>query len=167
MKASLQKICDDFIINRDAAQRAFVLDFRYVYPVCANIFCSRGRLTSPEQLKQSRKVIEANTGLFSKFRGNIRPILASMLALSEDPEAQMLQAKENYALLKREFTGSDYLALAAFLLTEMADRAEIGEKAERGKRLYKRMRKEHPSSPAARTASSPCCWLFPSARTTR
>ena len=144
MNPSLQKICEDFIVNRDAVQKAFKWDLSYVYPVCANIFCARGRIVNPEQLKESRKVIDENTGLLSNFRGNIRPILAAMLALSSDPASQMEQAKENYALLKKEFRGTEYLAMAAFLLTNMASRTQVEEKTARGKEIYQRMKKEHP-----------------------
>ena len=80
MKASLQKLCEDFIANRDEAAKAFKWDMNYVYPICANIFCSHGRMTSEEQLKQSRKVIDGSVGVLSNFRGNIRPVLAAMLA---------------------------------------------------------------------------------------
>lgn len=144
MKASLQKLCEDFIANRDEAAKAFKWDMNYVYPICANIFCSHGRMTSEEQLKQSRKVIDGSVGVLSNFRGNIRPVLAAMLALGDDPEGQMEQAKEYYALLKQEFWGSEYLALVAFILTNLANQKDIQEIVTRGKAIYKRMQKEHP-----------------------
>ena len=144
MKAALQTLCDSFIANRDAVKEAFKWDSSYLYPVCANIFCSHGAAADTEQLKQCRKVIEAQTGVFSNFRGNIRPALAAMLALGDQPEARMAQAVDYYALLKQEFWGSPHLALVSFLLTNLADRNQVAEKANRGKEIYRRMKKEHP-----------------------
>ena len=144
MKPSLQALCDSFITNRDVVQEAFKWDTSYIYPVCANIFCSHGRIATTDQLKQCRKVIDDNTGIFSNFRGNIRPILPAMLAIGDDPDAQMKQALENYALLKEEFWGSEYLSLVSFLLTNLTDSYTVREKAAHGKEIYKRMQKEHP-----------------------
>ena len=144
MKPELQTLCDHFLTNRDAVREAFKWDSDHMYPICANLFCVRGKTASKEQLTACKKIIEAQTGVLSNFRGNIRPALASMLALSDRPEEKMTQALENYQLLKQEFWGSEYLALVSFLLTDLADRAQVEEKANRGKVIYKRMKKEHP-----------------------
>ena len=144
MKAELQTLCDSFIINRDAVRDAFKWDSHYIHPVCANLFCAHGRTADTEELKRCKKIIESQTGIFSNFRGNIRPALAAMLALSDRPEEKMAQALENYSMLKQEFWSSEYLALVAFLLTDLADRNRVEEKAGRGKVIYKRMQKEHP-----------------------
>lgn len=144
MNEQLQKLCEDFIVNRDASQRAFVWDYSYVYPVVANIFTSHGQIATVEQLKQARSVIDENTGVFSNFRGNIRPILAASLALSPDPQSQMQLANDYYQLLKQEFFSSEYLALVAFILTDLVNISQLNEKLERGKTLFKRMKQEHP-----------------------
>lgn len=144
MKAPLQKICDDYLVNMEAVREAFLWDSSYLYPVCANVFCVRGKTADAEQLKRCKKIINEQTGVLSNFRGNIRPILAAMLALSDQPEARMAQAKEYYDLLKQEFWGSEYLALVSFLLTERADPQQVEEKASRGRAIYRRMKQEHP-----------------------
>ena len=144
MKASLQTLCDQFIENRDTVKSAFKWDNSYVYPLCANIFCAHGQMAEAEKLTRCRKIIQEQTGIFSNFRGNLRPALAALLALGQDPEAKMAQAVENYDILKRDFWGSEYLALIAFLLTDFASRADVEEKAGRGKEIYQRMKKEHP-----------------------
>ena len=107
MKEALQKLCDDFLVNRDAAKRAFRWDSDYVHPLCANLFCARGKMADEEELRRCRQVINDQTGLFSNFRGNLRPVLAAMLALNDAPEARMEMAQNNYDLLKQEFWGSE------------------------------------------------------------
>ena len=144
MKDSLRKICEDFIANRDVMREAFKWDSSYLYPVCGNIFCARGQMADLERLKQCKKVIDSQAGVFSNFRGYVRPALATMLAMNDDPENRMWQAIYNYDVLKKEFWGSSYLALVAYLLTELADKDQVEEKAVRGKDIYNRMKKEHP-----------------------
>ena len=144
MKAELQALCDLFIANRDIAKQAFKWDYSAVYPLCANIFCARGQKADVDRLQQCREIIKSQTGVFSNFRGNLRPALASMLAVGERPEGKMSRALENYRILKQDFWGSEYLALVAFLLTDIADTFQVEEKAGRGKAIYQRMKKEHP-----------------------
>ncbi len=144
MKADLQKLCDLFIANRDIAKETFRWDNSAVYPLCANIFCARGLKADAEKLRQCKEIIKNQTGVLSNFRGSLRPALAAMLAAGERPEEKMSRALENYRILKQDFWGSEYLALAAFLLTDIADTYQVEEKAGRGKALYQRMKKEHP-----------------------
>ncbi len=144
MKAELQTLCDLFITNRDAVRQVFKWDSSYVHPLCANIFCARGKNADVEALARCREIIKSQTGVFSNFRGNLRPALAAMLAVGERPEEKMSRALENYEILKRDFWSSEYLSLVAFLLTDMADAGQVEEKAARGKEIYQRMKKEHP-----------------------
>ncbi len=144
MKAELQALCDLFIANRDAAKAAFKWDSDMVYPLCANIFCARGMTADPEALRRGKEIINSQTGVLSNFRGSLRPALAAMLAAGERPEEKMSQAVENYRILKQDFWSSEYLALAAFLLTDIASVREGEERTCRGREIYRRMKKEHP-----------------------
>ena len=144
MKAELQALCDLFITNRDIARQSFKWDSDAVHPLCANIFCARGLTMEMDRLQQCKEIIKNQTGILSNFRGSLRPALAAMLAAGERPEEKMSRALENYRILKQDFWSSEYLALAAFLLTDIADTYQVEEKAGRGKTIYQRMKKEHP-----------------------
>ena len=144
MKASLQNLCEQFIATRDAVKRVFRWSSDYTYPLCANIFLARGKAVDEDALAQCKQIIKGKTGVFSNFRGSLEPALAALLAVDERPEEKMAKAIEHYAILKRDFWGSEYLALAAFLLCEVAKPGEVEEKAARGKEMYQRMKKEHP-----------------------
>ena len=143
MKAELEKLCMEYAANREAVQEAFRFTDSEVYPVCANIFCAHGQKADAEHIKACKKALEAQTGLFSNFRGKIRPILCCMLALEEDPKEKIARVKEHYDLLKKEFKGTDYLALAALLLSGLTDQRQAEEKAGRGKEIFRRMNREH------------------------
>lgn len=141
MNAPLQKICEQFIENRETIKKTLKMGNAYVYPVCANLFCGKGETVEAEKLAECREILKQKAGIFSNFRGTIEYAVICMLALEEKPEEKLDRALAAYALMKKEFMASDYLALAAFML---ADEEGMEEKVARGKRIYKRMQKEHP-----------------------
>ena len=144
MKPELEKLCKEFIANRNTVKEAFKRDNAAVHSLCANLFCARGQMAELERLKECSKLISERTGIFSKFRGLFQTVLSCILALGESPEEQMLLATEYYSLLKKSFRDTEYLTLIAFLLTESGEKNLVAEKITRGKELYRRMNKEHP-----------------------
>ena len=144
MKPELEKLCKDFISNRDSVKEAFRWENDALHAVCANIFCARAETADTERLKACRKIIRDSTGFLSKFRSRkVRSILAAMLCLQEKPEDRMTQANEYFHLLKRQFKGSEYLVLTAFLLADLADQVLTEEAISRGKEIYARMNRQH------------------------
>ena len=144
MKPELEKLCQEYIVNRDAVGKAFRWDNSALYSVCANIFCACGKAADTERLKVCRKIIKDNTGFRSKFRSKkVRSVLAGMLSLEEKPEDRMTLANEYFHLLKRQFKGTEYLVLTAFLLADLADQPLTEEKVSRGKEIYRRMNQHH------------------------
>ena len=144
MKPELEKLCADYIANRDTVGKVFKWDSNDLYTVCANVFCACGQTADTDRLKECREVIKKHTGLFSKFRSKkVRSILASMLSLVEKPEERMTLANDYFSLLKRHFKGTEYLVLTAFLLADLADQTLTEETALRGKQIYRRMNQKH------------------------
>ena len=141
MKDSLQALCNQFIEARDTIKEAFIWESSYIPPVCANLFCAKGALADMNKLRICRDLINRNTGIFSSFRGNIRVPLACMLSMEDHPEDKFSKTQDLYRELREYFSGSDYLALAAFLLTEYTCSEE---RISRGKRIYRLMKDEHP-----------------------
>ncbi|MBQ8953185.1 MAG: DUF4003 family protein [Clostridia bacterium] len=120
------------------------MEYSQIYPVCANIFCARGLTADRERLEACKALIKEKTGIFSNFPGVVRPPVACMLALRENPSAMMEETLTCYELLKERFWGSSYLALVSFLLADMTEPGEAPEKALRGRTLYDLMKKQHP-----------------------
>lgn len=144
MRESLQALCERFIENRETVKQAFRMESSYIYPVCANIFCARGVPADIDRLEAAKALIKEKTGIFSSFRGTVKPPVACMLSLRDDPSAMMEETLFCYDALKQRFWGSEYLALVAFLLADMTEPGEAAEKVERGRAIYERMKKEHP-----------------------
>ena len=141
MRNSLEKLCSQFIAARDVIKDTFKWDSSYLPPVCANLFCAAGSFPDMDRLRACRDMINRKTGIFSSFRGHIRVPLACMLSLEDCPDEKFDQTQNVYQMLRGAFSGSDYLALAAFLLSEY-DCTE--ERIARGKEIYRRMKEEHP-----------------------
>ncbi|MBR3018612.1 MAG: DUF4003 family protein [Clostridia bacterium] len=145
MKPELEKLCQEYIANREEVGKAFRWDNSALHTVCANIFCACGKAADSERLKDCRRIIKENTRFLSKFRSKkVRAVLASMLSLEERPEDRMALANEYYHLLKKRFKGTEYLVLTAFLLADLAHQTLTEETISRGKEIYRRMKKKHP-----------------------
>ena len=144
MNETLQARAARFIEDRDAVRAAFKLESDYIYPVCAFLFLAADRPVERERLERCKALVKSTTGLFSNFRGNIRVPLICMLAAGDDPEGRWERTQHSYALLKDAFFGSEYLALAALLLSDTVAADDLPALAVRGKGLYTRMKKEHP-----------------------
>lgn len=144
MKDTMEKRCQAFIENRETLKRVFKMEYSYMYPICANIFCARGVAADEEALRRCNALLKEHTGIFSNFRGTVHMAVVSMLSASPDPEPRLQEMLDNYALLKQYFMGSEYLALVALLLTETGSPHPIAETVARGRGLYERMKKEHP-----------------------
>ena len=144
MKPELERLCREYIVNRDAVKSAFKWDNSALHTVCANIFCACGKTADTARLQECRKIIKDNTGFRSKFRsGKVRAVLAGMLSLEEKPEDRMALANDYFRLLKREFKGTEYLVLTAFLLADLTERTLTEEVVSRGKEIYRRMNQQH------------------------
>ena len=119
MRDSLQRLCDEFVANRNVIKSKFKFENSYLYPVCASIFCARGVRADADKLLDAKQLLKDKTGVFSNFRGNLKLPVCSMLAAKSAPERRMETAMDNYKLLRQQFGPSSYLALAAFFLADM------------------------------------------------
>ena len=144
MTDTLEKLCADFIENRETVKSVYKLESSYIYPICANIFCAKGMVIQRERLEDCKRMVKDMTGVFSNFRGTIQAPVACMLASQSGAENRMERAVAYYKLLKERFFGSQYLALVAFLMADLVTEARAPEKVARGRTIYERMKQEHP-----------------------
>ena len=143
MKPELERLCAAYIANRDEIRKAFRWEDNAVHSVCANVFCACGGKADADRLKACRKVIKKHTRPFSRFRGKVRTFLSCMLSLGNDPDERMTLANDYYRLLRQEFKGTEYLVLAAFLLTELTENRLTEEQVARGKEIFRLMNSRH------------------------
>lgn len=144
MNGQLQSICKDYIENRDILKKVFKLENTEMYAVCGAQICGHHRIIREEELASAKQLLKRETGIFSSFRGNGEMSVITALAVSEAPEEKWRQIQEMYQALKEEFFGSTYLAMAAVILPDIIGEKDAGRYIERGKRLYRQMKQEHP-----------------------
>ena len=144
MREELQKLCVDFIENRDLAKEAFAWESSYMPPICAGILIEKNQAMSAESLKTYKQMIKDNTGIFSDFRGTGIAPMACMLAVSEDAEKLLANALKVHDELKKHFWSSQYLPLVSMIVAQLAKEEEYVRVAEQTRAIYDLMKKEHP-----------------------
>lgn len=143
MKELLETLCDKYLLNLGLFTDFCPLERDILYPVCANVMCTADTEFNLAKYKDSMALIKENTKMLSSFRSTIRPLIASMLSVSDDPKGEMENCLECYDLLKKYFTNSEHLALLAVMLIRITDRSTAEGYIKRGRQIYDRMKKEH------------------------
>lgn len=144
MNSDLQNIAARYLEAREAIKSVFPMESEYSFPAAANLYVRAALPVDTERLTDCKRLIKSKVGAFSNFRGSVLVPLAAKLALCADADNRMDRAERNYAILKAQFSRSEFLALAALLLTDFASDADVPVLAERGRALYRRMKEEHP-----------------------
>lgn len=141
MNESLRNRCELFIENRDVIKAAFPFENSTLFPICASIITDKERVADVNVLKETRKLLKSRVNVFSNFRSTCELPILAMLDIDSDPDWRLDKAIELYGSLKDHFFSSEYLPLAAMVLSSEADRANA---AERTRKIYDLMKKEHP-----------------------
>ena len=144
MNTQLQTRIVRYLEAREAVKSVFPMESEYSFPVGANLYVTANTPVDIERLRDCKRFIKSEAGIFSNFRGSVFVPLACKLALCGDPAAQWERARANYRMLDEHFFRSEYLALAALLLTDSASDADVAAIAARARTLYLRMRGAHP-----------------------
>lgn len=144
MRATLESLCNSFVNNRDAVKNVFKWENDLLVAVCGATFMNKGMTVDTAKLQNCKKMLKESTGVFSNFRGNVELPLVSLLAASEQPEQKLEKIKKYYDVLKTQFSGSEYLVLAAAILADMVSEEQAEQLAQRAKTIYNKMKKDHP-----------------------
>ena len=144
MREALLEQCDSFIENRDIVRAAFKMESSYMHPICAAIITDKGKRANSERLKQCRDILKAQTGAFSNFRGLTKLALICMMSVDANPEQRLKNAQQVYDLLKGSFSGSQYLCVAAMVISELVDPGYYKQMAEHTRRVYNLLKSKHP-----------------------
>ncbi len=143
MNEQLMNECRKYLSCKEELTKVFKFEMDSILAVGAADVCSKGMAVDAEKIKACEKILKKNIGIFSRFRGNMGLPLIMMLARADDPEEKLKQATDYHKMLKKYHSDSEYLAYSAAVLTDMTTQERIEEIAERGKRIYQLMKKEH------------------------
>ena len=144
MREELNRLCSQFIRNRDMVKSTFGWENTYMYPVSAAIFTDKRMDAEADKLLWCRDILKENTGIFSNFRSTAKLAIISMMATDTDPENRLMKTIEVYNRLKEHFLSSDYLTLTSLVIADLVAVDQYAEMASRTRKIYNLMKSEHP-----------------------
>ena len=144
MNSTLQKTIDDFCKYLDEYKQYSWLSSNITDPICAYLFLLHHEEPNREIVDLCKKIIDENSGVFSSFRGSVKPIYACILATDSNPGDKMALANAAYDALRNNFSASSALALLAFVMAEIAKPSRYYDISLRTKILHQELNKVHP-----------------------
>lgn len=144
MDAKLQKRLEIFERNNSIIMKKYWLKNIRLQVLCSFILSCADMDVNPELLDECREVLSNHFGCLSGARDNLElPLMASM-AVSGAPERYAVKFKKTYECISEgSLLPGEFEMLAALILMDVPD-AELQEKADRMKSIYKKMGKNHP-----------------------
>ena len=143
MKELLKNLCDKYLLNLGLFTDLYPLERDILYPVCTSVFCAADAEFDLSKFKASLSLIKENPKMLSSFRSTVRPLIASLISVSDDPSGEMTRCLDCYETMKKYFTNSEHLALLSMLLVRVVPAERTEEYIRRGRQIYDRMKKEH------------------------
>jgi hypothetical protein len=138
MKQALSDRLTLFAGNVSAAQKGFKWHIESAR-MAALVYAIEDRVLDDaaiEKIKEARKMINADTGAFSIFRGNLNLGIATLLSLSDRPEALLADILTAYDRLREEkFSASDQLAMASYLIASNTEAYNFRKTAQHARRF--------------------------------
>ena len=144
MRTTLEQLCNNFIQNKVNFKKVFKWGNDQIMSASVMTFLNKGILADETKLEECKKILKENTGVFSNFRGNVEVPMVAQLALAKDPADKMKKTLKVYDVLKKEFSGSEYLVVAASVLTDMVSEDSAMQMAQKARNIYNKMKKDHP-----------------------
>lgn len=143
MDDATRTTCELFIQNRDLVKNVFRFNENLTHTACSSIYTMRGKTIDPESMKASKKLIQDHVGIFNNFRGTVFSCVTAMIDSSGAPEDTLEHGLGVYKLLKEEFFASEYLALAAMSIAQLAEPGDYERLAGKTRDIYDRMKAQH------------------------
>ncbi len=144
MNDQMLRNCTLLLDSRDRIKTVFGWDSGLIHLACAGIYVSKEKEVNIPVLQECKELLKQKVGLFSNFRSTARSPIASMLAVSENPERTLDNGLLVYQLLKKEFWSSTYLPLTAMIIAQMVEPNQYEAVAARTSRIYHLIKSEHP-----------------------
>ncbi len=145
MKKAVQKRCELLVENRQLVSKASVLESTLIRAVAAASYTEKDLSADVDQLKDCIKLLKKKQSAFSYLRGNTLLIIASRMALSQNPEGYLDDVIEVYDKFQEgKFFGSYFRVLASMSICDAGRAAQAEEIVEKTNALLKGMSKSHP-----------------------
>lgn len=144
MRSDLEKRCQLFVENKDKIKKNFTWQNAHMYPLSASIYTIKNMESDVSKMDLCNDLLREKTGIFSNFRGIPRMILITNLSLEKNSEEKMDSILSLYKALKKEFWNSEFLAITAIAIADLAKTDEYDTIVGRTRLLYNMMKDAHP-----------------------
>ena len=143
MEERLERVCKAFIENKDIFKQVFNWESNFLSIAGSSLYTMKNMKPSVERLKEVDEILKNKESIFSGFRDNVKVVVISHMAQSEDPEAYLDGVKNVYhRLLGNKMFSSSYHILAAIDIYDYAK--DIDKTIERVSKIYALEKQEHP-----------------------
>lgn len=146
MKESLTNLCESFLANSELIykQKGFKLVSTKIMPMCSYLYITSGKAVEPERLQECLKLVESKGGgSLSGMRDAYQAPHTCTLAISGDPEGTMDATAANFEKLKKTYTDSKYIGVAATLLPKLGKLDELDDRLAKGKVIFDCLNSRH------------------------
>lgn len=144
MDSALKSKCDLFVNNRYVLEKAFFLGSGLMAFSSALLFDEANVCITPEVIKNCNVILEANTGVFSEFRGTVKLPLLCKMALSNKPDEYLQKVIHAHEFMKKiKWVNDQFRIMAAITICDHAEEKDYERYADRTVELYKKMKEKH------------------------
>lgn len=146
MRQSLLDIVNLFIKNKDIMKKNLKFEHEGIHYTGSIIYTEKNQSVDFDRIKNAKDIIKDNTKMFSTFRGVGYTLGAIRLSLNTYPENKFKETLRVYELLKKEFSGSEYLSSIAYFIAEAKETSllNVEDLIKSSKEVYTKMKKNHP-----------------------
>lgn len=145
MRDSLKERLELQVKNEEVMRTSTFFEFGQATKLAAFVFTAKGVLADKDRVKECSDILKDEAGVFSNWRGSMRPLVLAKMAMSDDPRAYIEGADDVYRkLVEGKFFHYEYQTLTAINLYEMAEPGRVDEAIARTARQYELAKKEHP-----------------------
>lgn len=133
-----------FVRNAQTIKSDFFWQNRSIKRLAALLYSLEGKQIDCGSIRECRRFIKNNTGIFSMFRGNMSLYVATMLSLKNNREELLSNITFVYGMLKDVgFWASDYLAVAACQIAVNSKLQQYRQVVDRTKFFYDKLKAYH------------------------
>lgn len=140
---TIQDKCDQLIENYNRILPGNHFEHSGLLAAGAAMYLANGLKVDPEKLRECKRMIRKQKGLFSNFRGTAEFIVRCKMAMADDPAAYLERLTSVYQGLRSFFSGEQVL-LAAMVIADLSAEQEGAFIVQKTKSIYQEMRKTHP-----------------------
>lgn len=148
MDERLKSMVDRIVADRKVLRKKMTweMDSNATAIMSAYLYASAGKCADVDKYVEAKKILKKSVSAFSEFRGVAFTLVATKMALSDDPQKYVDEAFQVYRKLRglHKLTASAYMVMASLIIYENGGLAKADENIDKLEEIYKKLKSEHP-----------------------